>query len=118
MYYVLLILAMIVFATQAIRAERLLHSAIWLAGVSALLAIVFYQLGAYQVAVIELSVGAGLVTVLFVFAIGMAGEGRIEVLSPVVLRIQLANGFERGILDPEPVFESLGYDLPGCSILL
>lgn len=61
-------------ALQAVRAKRLLHSAIWLSGVSALLAIILYQLGAHQVAVIELSVGAGLVTVLFVFAIGMAGE--------------------------------------------
>jgi NADH:ubiquinone oxidoreductase subunit 6 (subunit J) len=81
MLYALLMVAILVFAIQAIRAERLLHSAIWLAGVSALLAIVFYQLGAYQVAVIELSVGAGLVTVLFVFAIGMAGEDRINLRS-------------------------------------
>ena len=78
MSYVMLILASLVFAIQAIRAKCLLHSAIWLAGVSALLAIVFYQLGAHQVAVIELSVGAGLVTVLFVFAIGMAGEDQIK----------------------------------------
>ena len=78
MSYVTLILASLVFAIQAIRAKCLLHSAIWLAGVSALLAIVFYQLGAHQVAVIELSVGAGLVTVLFVFAIGMAGEDQIK----------------------------------------
>lgn len=33
-----------------------------------------YLLGAPEVAVIELSVGAGLVTVLFVFAINIAGE--------------------------------------------
>lgn len=81
MLYALLMVAIVLFAIQAIRAKRLLHSAIWLAGVSALLAIVFYQLGAYQVAVIELSVGAGLVTVLFVFAIGMAGEDRIKLRS-------------------------------------
>jgi NADH:ubiquinone oxidoreductase subunit 6 (subunit J) len=81
MLYALLMVAILVFAIQAIRAERLLHSAIWLAGVSAPLAIVFYQLGAYMVAVIELSVGAGLVTVLFVFAIGMAGDDRINLRS-------------------------------------
>ena len=81
----LLILATLAFAIQAIRAQRLLHSAIWLAGVSALLAILFYQLGAHQVAVIELSVGAGLVTVLFVFAIGMAGEDQIK-LRPLIPR--------------------------------
>jgi NADH:ubiquinone oxidoreductase subunit 6 (subunit J) len=37
-----------------------------------------YILGAYQIAVIELSVGAGLVTVLFVFAINIAGEGTVQ----------------------------------------
>ncbi len=78
MLFTFLMFALIIFAIQAIRAERLLHSAIWLAGASALLAIIFYQLGAHQAAVIELSVGAGLVTVLFVFAIGMAGEDQIE----------------------------------------
>lgn len=74
MLYGLLTVAALVFAIQAVRAERLLHSAIWLAGASAVLAIILYQLGAHLVAVIELSVGAGLVTVLFVFAIGMAGD--------------------------------------------
>jgi uncharacterized MnhB-related membrane protein len=66
-------------ALQAILATRLLASAIWLAGTSALVAIVLYQLGAPQVAVIELSVGAGLVTVLFVFAISIAGEDAMDV---------------------------------------
>lgn len=61
-------------AVQAIRASRLLIAAIWLAGVSALVALLLYLFGAREVAVIELSVGAGLVTVLFVFAISMAGE--------------------------------------------
>jgi NADH:ubiquinone oxidoreductase subunit 6 (subunit J) len=74
MYVSILIIAMLLFAIQAIRARRLIVSALWLAGVSALLAVMFYQLGAAIVAVIELSVGAGLVTVLFVFAISIAGE--------------------------------------------
>lgn len=78
MIYALLLIPIVVFAFQAIRAKRLLHSAIWLAAVSALLAVVFYMLDAYQIAVIELSVGAGLVTVLFVFAIGIAGEDQIQ----------------------------------------
>lgn len=76
----LLILVTLVFAVQAFRATRLLSAALWLAGVSALLAIFFFRLGAPQVAVIELSVGAGLVTVLFVFAISVAGD------EPVALR--------------------------------
>lgn len=84
--YGLLTLAALVFAIQAVRAERLLNSAIWLAGVSAMLAIILYRLGAFQVAVIELSVGAGLVTVLFVFTIGMAGDQYVG-SGPVVPRV-------------------------------
>ena len=49
------------------------------ADVSASLAALLYALGAHEVAVIELSVGAGLVTVLFVFAINIAGEEPIEI---------------------------------------
>jgi uncharacterized MnhB-related membrane protein len=80
--YVLLGLATLVCAVQAIRSGRLLISAIWLAGASALTALIMYLLGAFQVAVIELSVGAGLVTVLFVFAINISGE---EVFKPARL---------------------------------
>ena len=86
----LLVILTLVFAIQAIRAKRLIVSALWLAGVSALLSVLFYLLGAYVVAVIELSVGAGLVTVLFVFAINIAGE---EVLNlPAILPKPLAWG--------------------------
>src|SRR5574341_657018 len=70
-------------AIQAIRAARLMSSALWLAGVSATLSIVFYLMGAAEVAVIELSVGAGLVTVLFVFAINVAGEETLPLASVV-----------------------------------
>ena len=80
---ILLVIASIVFAIQAIRARRLIVSALWLAGTSAILSVIFYLLGAYLVAVIELSVGAGLVTVLFVFAISIAGEDVIELRSLV-----------------------------------
>ncbi len=74
MFDVLTVAAIFVCALMAVREERLLISALWLAGTSALAALVMYRLGAPEVAVIELSVGAGLVTVLFVFAIGIAGE--------------------------------------------
>lgn len=83
MVLALLALTIFILALQAIRAERLLHSAIWLAGTSGLLAILFYKLGAHYVAVIELSIGAGLVTVLFIFAIGMSGEE--QTLLPTVI---------------------------------
>jgi uncharacterized MnhB-related membrane protein len=80
-------LAVLILASgfMAVRSRRLLSSALWLAACSAFLAILLYRLGAYEVAVIELSVGAGLVTVLFVFAINIAGEESIG-LPPVVGR--------------------------------
>lgn len=85
MLNILLMVTMLILAIQAIRAERLLHATICLAGVSALLSVVLFQLGAPHVAVIELSVGSGLVTVLFVFAIGIAGEEELR-LKPLVPR--------------------------------
>ena len=53
---------------------RLIVSVLWLAGVSVLVAVILYAMNAPLVSAIELSVGAGLVTVIFVFAIGLAGE--------------------------------------------
>jgi uncharacterized MnhB-related membrane protein len=82
----LLIIGIILSAILAITAKRLLSSAIWLAGVSALSAILFYLLGAREVAVIELSIGVGLVTVLFVFAISIAGDDAMDA-KPLVPRI-------------------------------
>ena len=75
--------AILVCAIQALRARRLLVSAMWLAGASAATALLMYVLGAAEVAVIELSVGAGLVTVLFVFAINIAGD------EPIALRSRI-----------------------------
>src|SRR5512146_3422057 len=71
------VLILLVFAFQAMRSKALLTSALWLAGASALTAILLFMYGAHLVAVIELSVGAGLVTVLFVFAINIAGDDAI-----------------------------------------
>ena len=72
--YAVLAIGMGCSALQAIRSHRLITSALWLAAVSVQLATLLFLLGAAEVAVIELSVGAGLVTVLFVFAISVAGE--------------------------------------------
>lgn len=72
--HVIVVGGLLVCAAQAVRTTRLLYAALWLAGSSALTALEMYLLGAPEVAVIELSVGAGLVTVLFVFAINIAGE--------------------------------------------
>jgi NADH:ubiquinone oxidoreductase subunit 6 (subunit J) len=64
-------------AVMAIREKRLLVAALWLALTSALVAWAMFRLGALETAVVELSVGAGLVTVLFVFAINIAGDQSI-----------------------------------------
>jgi NADH:ubiquinone oxidoreductase subunit 6 (subunit J) len=61
---------------EAVRAAHLLDAVLWLALVSALIATMFYSIGAWQIAAIELSVGTGLVTVLMVFAITMVGNER------------------------------------------
>ncbi len=74
MSYLLITAVILVCSLRAIRTGRLLISALWLAGASAAVAVLMYLLGAPEVAVIELSVGAGLVTVLFVFAINIAGD--------------------------------------------
>jgi uncharacterized MnhB-related membrane protein len=79
----LVVAGIVVCAILAIRAQRLLTSALWLAGCSALVAVLLYLMGAAELAVIELSVGAGLVTVLFVFAINIAGEDATSLPSPL-----------------------------------
>jgi uncharacterized MnhB-related membrane protein len=78
-----LAIAILACGVMAVRARRLLVSALWLAACSAFLAVLLYQFGAFEVAVIELSVGAGLVTVLFVFAINIAGEESLPLPSIV-----------------------------------
>jgi uncharacterized MnhB-related membrane protein len=74
-WQIVILIGMLLCAVMAVRTQKLLISALWLAGASALVALWLYILGAPEIAVIELSVGAGLVTVLFVFAINIAGEG-------------------------------------------
>lgn len=71
--HVLLLLIAVACAILAVR-SRPLTAALWLALLSAVVAILFYRLGARELAVIELSVGAGLLTVLLAFAISMAED--------------------------------------------
>jgi uncharacterized MnhB-related membrane protein len=93
MFDLLIVAVMLWCALQAVRGTRLLVAALWLAGASALAALLMFRLGAPEVAVIELSVGAGLVTVLFVFAINIAGEEppvRLRSLVPAPIAIVVA----------------------------
>lgn len=80
-FYAFLGLFAIFCAYRALVVQRLLICTLYLAGVSASLSAVLYLLGAHQVAVIELSVGAGLVTVLMVYAISVVGDDAWDELS-------------------------------------
>lgn len=73
-YYVLFGLGAAYCAYRAMRSKHLLPATLYLACVSALATVTLYLLGAHEVAVIELSVGAGLVTVLLVYALSVVGE--------------------------------------------
>ncbi|MFA5028391.1 MAG: hypothetical protein WC713_11000 [Candidatus Methylomirabilota bacterium] len=101
----LLVVVAVICAARAIAAERILSSAIFLAAVSALTAVLLYMQGAYQVAAIELSVGAGLVTVLLVYAISVTGD-EIQEAGSIVPRT-LA-----GILAGVMVLGLVGLSLP------
>ena len=70
-------------AYRAIVAKRILSATIYLACISALISAVIYLLGAPQVAVMELSVGAGLVTVLLVYALSVVGDDAMDPASVI-----------------------------------
>jgi len=105
--YILIALGILISALMSLLSHRLLISALWLAGASALTALLLYLLGTPEIAVVELSVGAGLVTVLFVFAINIAGEEPIPVKSlipkPLAWIFLIITGFLLGYL----IFPSL-----------
>jgi uncharacterized MnhB-related membrane protein len=79
--YLLLALGATFCAHRAMVSRRILASTLYLACMSALISITLYRLRATQVAVIELSVGAGLVTVLLVWAISMTGDDALDARS-------------------------------------
>jgi uncharacterized MnhB-related membrane protein len=91
MMSLLLVICVAACAFQAIRVKRLLQAAIWLAAASALTSLLLYLLAAPQAAVIELSVGAGLVFILFVFAINLSpGEAPSDrSVVPVALSVTM-----------------------------
>ena len=95
--YLILGLAAIVCAYRAMISTRLLSSILYLACVSAMVSVILYLLGAQQVAVIELSVGAGLVTVLMVYALSVVGDDARDLLSvipkPLAILIVVLSAF-------------------------
>ncbi len=74
MLTVSLVLVIVICTALSIRTKQLLIAALWLAITSAAAAAILYNLGAHEIAVIELSVGTGLVPVLFVFAASLMGK--------------------------------------------
>src|SRR5689334_16395725 len=81
--YAVFLLGAVLCAYRAIVAKRILSATIYLACVSALISVVIYLLGAAQVAVMELSVGAGLVTVLLVYALSVVGDDALDPASVI-----------------------------------
>jgi uncharacterized MnhB-related membrane protein len=81
--YGLFLLGAIVCAYRAIVSKKILSATIYLACISALVSAVLYLMGATQVAVMELSVGAGLVTVLLVYAVSVVGDDALDPASVV-----------------------------------
>ena len=89
-YYALFMLGAVFCAYRAIVSKRIFSATIYLACISALVSAVIYLLGAAQLAVMELSVGAGLVTVLLVYAVSVVGDDAMD--PPSVIPKPLAFG--------------------------
>jgi NADH:ubiquinone oxidoreductase subunit 6 (subunit J) len=85
-------------AVMALRAGKALVSALWLASTSALVAFLLYLMGAHEIAVVELSVGAGLVTILFVFAISIAGDEVLDIHTVIPRPLAIALVVVAGLL--------------------
>jgi len=129
-----LVIGMVACAVLALRAARLLIAALWLACTSALLSVLLYMLGAPEIAVIELSVGAGLVTVLFVFALNLIGEEKPEerfvIPKPVSLGLVLVallligalvpplSHPDQALAAPEPSFSIMLWQQRGVDVLV
>ena len=67
----ILLILMVVFSTFAIFSRRLLYAAVALGLSSCLLAVIFFNLNAPFAGGFELSIGAGLISMLFILAISL-----------------------------------------------
>src|SRR5512137_1892036 len=70
-----LLIGLVIFSVLAIALKDLLKSAISLAAASLLLGIIFFRMNAPYAGVFEISVVAGLITVLFVLTIALTKSG-------------------------------------------
>ena len=89
-YYALFLWGAVFCAYRAIVSKKILSATIYLACISVLISAVIYMLGAAQLAVMELSIGAGLVTVLLVYAVSVVGDDALD--PPSVVPKPLAFG--------------------------
>ncbi|MBN1439107.1 MAG: NADH-quinone oxidoreductase subunit J [Anaerolineales bacterium] len=77
--HIFLLCGLVLCSILAILATDLLKAAISLAGASIFLAMTFFELGAAYAGVFEISVVAGLITVLFIATISLTkGEGEVK----------------------------------------
>jgi len=86
---IIILISLIAFALWTIVTRSLLRSAIGLAAVSAILTIIMFSLSAPYAAVFELSVCAGLISVLFVSTISLThGQTKKEILDHMRERLK------------------------------
>lgn len=79
MLHIFLLVGLVAFSILAVLSRDLLKSAISLAVASVFLALVFFDMGAAYVGVFEVSVVAGLITVLFITTIALTrAEGEVS----------------------------------------
>ena len=76
--FVLILISIMVFTITAIFSKRLLISAVSLGLSSVMLSIIFFAMGAPFAGGFELSIGAGLVSILFIMAISLTERGKHE----------------------------------------
>src|SRR4030065_864976 len=72
---IILLVGLVLFSVLAILLKDLLRSAIALAVASLLLGVIFFRMNAPYAGVFEISVVAGLITVLFMLTIALTGAG-------------------------------------------
>jgi NADH-quinone oxidoreductase subunit J len=77
--HIFLLCGLVICSVLAVLVKDLLKAAIFLAGASVFLAMTFFDLGAAYAGVFEISVVAGLITVLFIATISLTtGEGEVR----------------------------------------
>jgi len=78
--HLFLLIGLVAFTILAVLARDLLKAAIALAGASIFLAIIFFRMGGYYVSVFEITIVAGLITVLFIATVNMTRHQEQDVV--------------------------------------